>query len=163
MTIYAWPGLHSGVNTSEDAGQLTRNTFVTDFADTAQRPATLGIGDDLLIGYIPAGEKFVPNLSEFSIPLMDSAGSPLGDYSLGVGGDSADPDAFVGTAAAETAVVISGEDFILATSEVGNRNVMTPIYLRVLTAWATVASTGKIVCRVVSRPWSRSLDGEGPT
>lgn len=163
MSVYAWPGLASGIKTSEDAGQVSLNVFVTNLADIAQRPAALAIGDDLLIGYIPAGEKFVPHLSEFSLPITDSNGSPTGTYQLGVGGTTPDPDAFVGTANGSTAVTLSGEDFTLATAEVGNRYDVTPIYLRAIAAFATVQSVGKIVLRVASRPWDKALDGEGPT
>jgi hypothetical protein len=147
------PTLGASLRTSEDAGQITHNKFVFDFSK-AYAPAAIAATDRIFIGMVPAGEVLMPHLCLLSLPNMDTSG-PTGDYSIGAGTDD---DALKGSAAAETAVVLSGEDFIL-TNPVGSKTADTPIYLYFINAVNTPPVTGKVIFDQITRPWNDDIDG----
>lgn len=154
---YQSHGVSKNLRTSEDAGQLTYNRFVFDFAASYRPPTfTNASSDKIQIGEVPAGEVLVPHLCRIEIPAIDTHGSPTGDYSIGTADD---PDALKGTAASETAVVLTGEDILVQASGVGDRDEPTPIYLVALGAHATVAPTGKVVFEQITRPYDATIDG----
>lgn len=157
MTISRNPGVSKNVRTSEAAGQLSLNHFEFDFA-APYAPATFtnSTSDAIQIAEIPAGEVLVPHLCRISIPQLDTDGSPTGDYSIGT---EDDPDALKGTAASETAVVLTGEDILVQATPVGSRDQPTPIYVHARGAHATVATTGKVVVDLVTRPYDATIDG----
>lgn len=154
---YQNPATGKNVRTSEDAGQMTLNPFRFDFAGS-YRPATFtsASSDRIKIGEVPAGEVLVPHLCRISIPQLDTAGSPTGDYSLGVDGA---PASLRASAPSETAVVLTGEDLLVPATPIGSPDEPTPIYLTAVAAHATVAATGVIAFDQVSRPWDSSIDG----
>jgi len=151
------PGVSKNVRTSEDAGQLTLNHFEFDLA-ASYRPTSFAAttSDRIQIGEVPAGEVLVPHLCRIAVPVLDTHNSPTGDYSIGTADDA---DALKGTAASETAVVLSGEDLLVQPDGVGSRDQPTPIYLHALGAHATLAATGKVVFDQVSRPFDATIDG----
>ncbi|WP_202841965.1 hypothetical protein [Luteimonas saliphila] len=157
MTEYANPGVSKNVRASEDAGQLTYNRFTFDFA-ASYAPATFtnASSDRIQVGEVPAGEVLVPHLCRMDIPELDTAGSPTGDYSLGIAGAAASLRA---SAASETPVVLTGEDFLVPATPIGARDVPTPIYLSAVAAHATIAATGVLVFEQVTRPYDVTIDG----
>lgn len=157
MTTSANHGVSKNVRTGEAAGVPTLNPFVFDFA-ASYAPATFTsvTSDRIQIGEVPAGEVLVPHLCRISIPQLDSNGAPTGDYSIGTADD---PDALKGSAASETAVVLTGEDLLVQATPVGARDVPTPIYIHALAAHATVAVTGKVKFDQVTRPYDVTIDG----
>lgn len=110
----------------------------------------------LLIGYVPADCKMIRHLSRLEVPQLDSNGAPTGDFEIGT---AADPDALLASAAAETAVVVFGEDWRTdaATASIGSQTEDTPIYLRVSNVIATLG-TGTIVFDVAYRAWNSQID-----
>lgn len=147
------PTIGTSLRTSEDAGQLTHNKFVFDFA-APYAPTAIVAADRIQVGVVPAGEVLVPQLSLMSIPNMDTSG-PTGDYSIGTADD---PDALKAAAAAETAVVLFGEDWVL-TNPVGAKDVDTPIYVVFTNPVNTPPTSGKITFEQVTRPWDDQIDG----
>ena len=109
----------------------------------------------ILIGYVPADCVLIPHLTRLDIPQLDSNGAPTGDYEVGT---AADPDALKASAAAETAVVLFGEDFRQDTGPIGSKTEATPIYIRVSNVIATLG-TGTITFEPAYRAWRQLLDG----
>lgn len=138
-----------------EAGAVFIANSKFDFAVAAQRPASIGIGDMVQVGVVPAGCVLVQHLSRISLPSLDSAGSPTGDYSIGT---ALVPAALKAAAPAETAVVHTGED-LLAATVIGSRDVDTPVYAVFTTAVATVPTTGAIVANLAIRAFDGGFDG----
>ena len=155
MTTFRNPAVLAGKAVGTKAGELTINREVFDLANTGYRPSAIASGNLIQIGVVPAGNKLVPYLCLLQIPTLDSDGSPTGDYTLG---SANDPDALKGSAAAETAVNLSGEDFIVGTADLGALADDVPIYLKATNNIATLAATGKIVFDVVTRPYDSTVD-----
>lgn len=150
-TNYFNPDVQKNLRTAEDAGDVTVNVFVFDLANTAYKPASLGVGDTIQIGTVPAGEKLVSHLSRLDLPIFDTAGSPTATGTVGITGSAA---AIAGSQTlSATAKILVGSGFALATADVGDANVDTPVYLTFTGAAATLATTGKIVFHQVSRPF----------
>lgn len=148
-TKYFNPAVLRNLRVADDAGDVTCNIFVFDFADKSYAPATLGVGDSIQIGTIPAGEKLLPHLSRLDLPAVDTNGTPTGTFT---GGTASSAAALLASHAAQTAATIVGAGFALSTGEVGDANVDTPILLTMTAAVATVAATGKIGFEQFSRP-----------
>lgn len=110
----------------------------------------------ICIGYVPADCVMVRHLSRLEIPQLDSNNAPTGDYEVGT---AADPDALKASAAAETAVVLSGEDWRTDTDTgvIGSETEETPIYIRVSNVIATLG-TGTIVFDLVYRARNSRTD-----
>lgn len=118
-----------------------------------------GAGTDetlILIGYVPTDCVMVRHLSRAEIPQLDSNGAPTGDYEIGT---AADPDALKASAAAETAVVLSGEDWRTDTDTgvIGSQTEETPIYIRISNGIATLG-TGTIVFDLAYRAFNSRTD-----
>lgn len=156
MTTRTPPNTQAAAATATEAGGLTFNKFFYDFADKTYA-GNLAANDLLCIGVVPAGNKLVPHLSRIDMIQIDSGGAPTGDYSIG----TADvPDALKASTASETAAaILFGEDFALATAEVGSKTVDTPIYVKAINASQTTPTIGKIVSHLVTRPWDSASDG----
>ena len=150
-TNYSNPDVQKNLRTAEDAGDVTVNVFVFDFANAAYKPAALVSGDTIQIGTIPAGEKLVAHLSRLDLPIIDTNGAPTGTGTVGITGSAADIAASQTLSA--TAKILVGSSFALATADVGDPNVDTPVYLTLTANVATLATTGKIVFHQVSRPF----------
>lgn len=155
MATYKNPAVLAAKATPTCAGQPKINREVFDFANTAYRPAAIGVGDLIQIGVVPAGCKLVPQLSRISVPALDSNGAPTGDYEIGT---ATDPDALKATAPSETAVTLFGEDFNLTTADIGAKSVDVPIYLRAIAASATAPVAGKVIADLVIRPYDSYVD-----
>lgn len=155
MTDFKNPATLQGKAIPTEAGDLKINREVFDFANTTYRPAALTTADRIQVGTVPAGCKLVPHLSRLSAPTIDSNGAPTGDYTIGSNGD---PDALKGSAPSETAVVLSGEDFLLATADLGAKYVDVPIYVVPIANSATVPVTGKFIGDWVIRPYDSAVD-----
>lgn len=152
MTTRA-PNHFANVATPDGAGELAFEKFVFDLANTGHLPAAAGFAaNDLIqIGLVPAGHKLVPTLCRLDMIAIDTDGSPTGDWSVG---DSTTPAALKASTASEAAAATySGEDWALATAEVGAHYVDTPIYIKIINASATTPHTGKIVFYQAIRPW----------
>lgn len=106
------------------------------------------------IGFIPADCVLIPHLTRIDIPQLDAHGTPTGDYEVGT---AADPDALKAAAAAETAVVLFGEDLRQDTGPIGSATDVTPIYIRVSNVIATLGS-GVIVFEPAFRARRGVLD-----
>lgn len=149
------PNVVNGVATATEAGGLTINRGFYDFADKTYA-GNLAAGDKLCIGLVPRGQKLVPHLSRIDMIAIDTNGAPTGDYSIG---DDTTPTALKGSTASETAAaILSGEDFALATAEIGSNDADTPVYVVVINASATTPTTGKIQSWLVTRPWDSTYD-----
>ncbi len=136
-------------------GLLAYDRFEFDLS----KPYAVGAGADesiIVIGYVPVDCVLVPQLTKLTIPQLDSNGAPTGDYYVGT---LADTDALKGTAAAETATVLFGEDFLAPTAPVGSQAEATAIVIHVHNVIATLATTGKIVFEPVFRAWNPAIDG----
>lgn len=149
------PNIFNNVATPEAAGQLTLQKFVFDFADKAYS-SDIALGDKLQIGLVPKGHKLVPTLCRLDMLKIDTDVSPTGDYSIG---DDTTTTALKGSTPSETAAAtISGEDWALATAEIGSDVEDTPIYIYAIAASATTPTTGKIVFWQVIRPFDHDSD-----
>jgi len=132
-------------------GVVGYNRFTFDLS--ASYATGAGADESLIeIGFVPPDCKLIPYLSRLSIPQLDSNGGPTGDYEVGITGSTA---ALKAAAAAETAVVLSGEDFIDA--DIGSQTAAVPVYLRVSNVIATLG-TGTITFDVAYRAWNSDLD-----
>jgi hypothetical protein len=149
MTTSKNPNVDGPQATPCEAGGLKFNRHVFDFA-ASYAPAAVVTGALIQIGVVPAGNKLVPHLSRIAIPALDTNGAPTGDYTVG---SADDPDALKAAAAAETAVVLSGEDFTVVTSELGALAEDVPVYITATGDFATVAATGKVFADLVIRPF----------
>ena len=156
MSTYKNPAVDQGQATPLQAGELVLNRFEFDLAG-AYAPSDLNNGDLIQIGVVPAGCKLVPHLCRISVPQLDSDGSPTGDWTLG---STDDPDALKGSSAAETAVVLSGEDFTADTSDLGAESADVKVYLKVVADVATVPSTGVIAADLVVRAFNDRTDAD---
>ena len=149
MTIFANPNVTHNLRNTGNAAGLSINIFNFDLADSAYKPAAIGVGDKIQIGTIPAGDALVPHLCRIDVPIIDSNGTPTGSASIGTTGF---PSALNATGAVAAAQLLSGEDFALATAgNIGDANVDTPIYLTFTAAVATLAATGKITFVQITR------------
>lgn len=126
--------------------------------DLAAAYASGAATDETLIeiGIVPADCVMVRHLSRLEVPQLDSHVSPTGDFETGT---ATDPDALTSSAAAETAVVFSGEDFRTdtATGVIGSKTADTPIYMRISNVIATLG-TGVIYFDLAFRPWNDATD-----
>lgn len=155
--IYKNPQVQKNVNTAEDAGDLVHNQFTFDFAKSyAPGSTALGVGDQIQVGVVPAGEVLVPHLCLLRIPAIDSNGSPTGTAAIGT---ATTDNALKATASVAAAQTLSGEDFTLTTGPIGADNADTPIYLTIKAVMATQITTGKIIFDQVCRPWDSAFDG----
>lgn len=111
--------------------------------------------DLIQVGVVPAGCKLVPHLSSISIPAIDSNGAPTGDYMLGT---ATDADALKGSAASETAVILSGEDFDQVNGVIGSKTADVPIYVKAVADSATTPTTGSFIANWVIRPFEAGID-----
>lgn len=156
MTTYTNPATERSLVNTDSAGVLACNP--SKFAlGASYAPSDINTGDLIQIGIVPAGCKLVPHLCRISVPVLDSNGAPTGDYSIG---SATDPDALKDTAASETAVVLSGEDFTADTSELGARNVDVPVYIKALADSATTPTTGTIDVDLVIRAYDANVDSD---
>lgn len=117
-----------------------------------------GAGADesiIVLGYVPADCVLIPHLCRFDIPQLDAHVSPTGDYYLGT---EADTDALKGTAAAETAVVLSGEDLLVPATQIGSKTEAVAIVVHVHNVIATLG-TGTFTVDLAYRPWNTTTDG----
>jgi hypothetical protein len=137
-----------------EAGKVTLISNRFDFSKS-YRPTTIVAGDRIQIGVVPAGCKLVEHLSRVAIPSLDSAGSPTGDYSVGVQGA---PASLAAAAAAETPRTLTVAN-ILVPGNIGSDEVDTPIYAVFTNNVATVPSTGVIVADLAVRPYDSNIDG----
>lgn len=153
MTIHKNPASEKNVATPQQAGELVVQPCKFDFA-ASYTTDTLALNDQVLVGVVPAGAVLVQHLSRISLPAFETDGSPTGDYTVGT---DADPDALIGTGAAETARVLSGEDFT-AGNVVGDRFNDTPIYAKFSEAVTAVTTTGVITADLVFRAWQEGID-----
>ena len=154
MADFANPNINDVLPNVPDTGTIAFNRFTYDQA-ASYHAAAVSVGDRIQIGVIPAGQVMVQHLSRLSIPALEGA-TPLSDYTIGT---EADPDALKGTAASETAVVLTGEDFLVGADPIGHPAEDTPIYITSITANQTnVATTGKIVFEPALRAWRDDLD-----
>lgn len=156
MTTYANPAAERSLANTDSAGVLVCNPskFVL---GASYAPTDINNGDLIQIGIVPAGCKLVPHLCRISVPQLDSNGAPTGDYSIG---SATTAGALKGTAASETAVVLSGEDFVADTSELGARNVDVPVYIKALADSATTPTTGTIEADLVIRAYDATIDSD---
>lgn len=155
MSTYKNPNVDGPKSMPLQAGQPVIAPEVFDFANTGYRPTDVNNGDLIQVGVVPAGCKLVPHLSRLSIPQLDTNAAPTGDYTVG---SADDPDALKGSAAAETAVVLSGEDFTAGTSALGAKYVDVPIYVKAVADFATTAAAGKITADWVYRAFDSAVD-----
>lgn len=154
MTTSKNPNVDGPQATPCEAGGLKFNRHVFDFA-ASYAPAAIAQNDLLQIGVVPAGNKLVPHLSRISVPVLDSNGAPTGDYAIG---SEDNDDALKASAASETAVILSGEDFTAVTSELGALAEDVPIYIKAVNASATSPVTGKVIADLVIRPFDSAFD-----
>jgi len=154
MTIRA-ANIFANIATPEGAGEIALQKLFYDFADPAYS-GDVNLGDKLQIGLVPRGHKLVPHLCRLDMLAIDS-GSPTSDYTIG---DDTTTNALKTSTAGETAAAtLFGEDFALATAEIGSNLVDTPIYIYVTTAdSATPPTTGKINFWQVIRPFDSNFD-----
>lgn len=157
MSDFSNPNLGKSILPNTPAiGTLAFNQFVFDYAVASYRPSAIVVNDRIQIGTIPAGQVLVPHLSYLAIPQLET-GTPASDYTIGT---DAVPAALKGTAASETAVTLSGEDFLDPAAPVGHPTEDTPVYIKFITGnLAGIPTTGKIVFRPVTRAWRNDLDG----
>lgn len=156
MATYKNPAVDGPQATPCAAGELKTNRHVFDFAGN-YAPASIAVSDLIQIGVVPAGCKLVPQLSRASIPILDTNGAPTGDYTIG---SADDPDALKGSAAAETAVVLFGEDWTAVTGELGAKAEDVPVYITATAAAATAQVAGQIVADLVIRPFDSAVDAD---
>lgn len=155
-TNYTNPAAERSMANSDSAGQLVVNPFKFDVANTAYKPASLGIGDAIQIGIVPAGCVLLPHLSLVRIPALDTNGSPTGSASIGTAASAANLKATTAVSAAQT---LSGEDFLLVNGPIGSKTVDTPILLTFTAAVATLQTTGTIYADLAIRAWDANIDG----
>lgn len=154
MTDTVNPNVNDVLPNVPAVSALAFNRFVYDQA-ASYHSTDVNVGDRIQIGVIPAGQVMVQHLSRLSIPALEGA-SPASDYTIGT---DADPDALKGSAASETAVVLTGEDFLVGAEPIGSPDEDTPIYITFITAdQVNEAVTGKIVFEPVTRAWRDELD-----
>lgn len=150
------PAVRQGKAVPTEAGslKLLREVYTlgSSYAST-----DINNGDLIQVGVVPAGCKLVPHLSRLSVPAIDSNGAPTGDYTIG---SATDPDALKGTAASETAVVLSGEDFDLVNGALGAKAADVPIYVKAIADSATTPTTGSFVADWVIRPYDSAVDSD---
>ena len=147
--IYANPAVVRNLRTTDDASDLTVNIFNFDLADSAYKPASIANGDQIQIGTLPGGEALVPHLCRLDVPIIDSDGSATGSASIGTADT---PAALKATTSVAAALLLTNEDFALATAgTIGNANDDVPIYLTFTAAVATLATSGKITFVQISR------------
>lgn len=155
MTTYANPANSHKLPSPMLAGEITFRRFKFDLSDANYAPTTATIvANDLLeIGVVPAGMKLVPHLGHAEVPQLDSNGTPTGDFAIG---SATDPDALKGNQASETAVVMTGEDFLIVagTAELGAKEANVPIYIKAVNASATNPKTGVIYLDAFFRPYT---------
>lgn len=156
MTTYSNPAADRGAANVDSAGVVAVNRFKFDLAQS-YAPTDLNNGDLIKIGFVPAGCKLVPHLCCIKVPALDSNGSPTGDYTIGTADD---PDALKGSAASETAVTLSGEDFVLATADIGAKNVDVAVYIKAVADSATTPATGTVVADLAIRAYDSSIDSD---
>lgn len=148
------PAVRQGKAVPTEAGQLKVlhevYTLGASYAST-----DINNGDLIQVGVVPAGCKLVPHLSALRIPAIDSNGAPTGDYTIG---SATTPAALKGSAASETAVTLSGEDFLLASAELGAKAADVPIYVKAVADSATTPTTGSFVADWVIRPYDSAVD-----
>jgi hypothetical protein len=157
MTTYSNAGRLAAVVAASAANSLTVNRFDFNLAG-GERPTTKVAGDRIKIGVVPPLEKLVPHLCLLIIPQLDSNGAPTGDYSVG---SEDDADALKASAPAETAVTLSGEDFILTgTGDIGAEAEEVGIYITLDNTLATLALTGVIKFVQVTRPYDTTYDSD---
>jgi hypothetical protein len=117
-----------------------------DIANTSYGLPSLVANQLIQVGTVPAGHKLVAHLSRISVPVLDSNGTPLGDWTLGT---ATTANALLTTQQSETAAVFSGEDFVAAATdaratEIGSDLVDVPIYIKLTASAGTAAVTGVI-------------------
>jgi hypothetical protein len=157
MTAYSNAARIQAVVAASTANALNVNRFEFNLAG-GERPTTKVATDQIQIGVVPPLEKLVPHLCLLIIPALDSNGSPTGDYSIG---SADDPDGLKAAAAAETAVTLSGEDFILTgTGDFGAEAEEVPLYITLTNDIATLAAAGVIKFVQVTRPYDTTYDSD---
>ena len=150
------PAVRQGKAIPTEAGalKLLREVYTL---GASYASADINNADLIQVGVVPAGCKLVPHLSRLSVPVIDSNGVPTGDYSVG---SATAPGALKGTAASETAVTLSGEDFDLVNGALGAKSVDVPIYVKALADSATTPTTGSFVADWVIRPYESGIDSD---
>lgn len=157
MSTYKNPAVDQGQAVPCDAGVVVLNRFEFDLSNTSYAPTDINNGDLIQIGVVPANCKLIPHLSRVSIPALDSNGSPTGDYTVG---STVDADALKGSAASETAVVLSGEDFTVITSDLGTKASDVKVYIAAVADSATTPATGLIVAELAIRAYRSDTDAD---
>lgn len=158
MPTYSNPSLAPLTPIPSAVGPLIHDRRTFDPAAAAgYRPPSLIIGDDIVLFTVPAGCVLVPHLCRFAFPVIDSAGSPTGQASIGT---TAVPAALRAAQSVGTAVrVDSGEDFLQPAAPIGNPTEPVNVVLRFTAAVATLAASGQIVCDFVTRAYRTDIDG----
>jgi len=146
--------IFNNISTPEESGGIALQKLTYDMAGAYA--SAIAIGDKIQIGLVPKGHKLVPHLCRLDMIIIDSNVSPTGDYSIG---DDTTPAALKASTASETAAAtISGEDWALATAEIGSDVNDTPIYILAIAASATTPTTGKINFWQVIRAFDHNID-----
>lgn len=158
MPTYSNPSLAPLTPIPSSVGPLIHDRRTFDLAASAgHRPASLVSGDDIVLFTVPAGCVLVPHLCRFSFPVIDSAGSPTGQASIGT---TAVPAALRAAAVVSGAARIdSGEDLLQPTAPIGHPTEPVNVVLRFTANVATLATTGQIVSDFVVRAYRTDIDG----
>lgn len=155
MATFKNPAVLQGKPVPTQANQIAPVREVFDLANPAYRPAAVANGDRIQIGVIPAGCKLIPHLTCIRLPQIDSNGTPTGQAQIGTAND---PDALRAAGAVNAAQTLSGEDFTLATADLGAKFEDVPVYLAFTANVATLAASGKIVVDLALRPYDSAVD-----
>lgn len=153
MSKFANPKLTPKV-TPFAVGALYVDRQVFDLSDLAYKPSALAIGDLIQIGIVPAGCTLVPQLSTASIAILDTAGSPTATYTIGTEASAA---SLLASKNGNAVVTVAPGGFLNPT--IGSPDTDTPIYAKVTTAAATLATSGKITVNLVLRAYQPEIDG----
>jgi hypothetical protein len=149
---YQNPSISKNVRTAEEAGDVTNNHFVFDFAQASYAPTALAAADRIQIGEVGTGEVLIPYLCRFAIPAFATSGN----YTIGTDDNST---ALQGSTSSAAATTLVGSAILTPGAVVGSEAQPTPIYLFAAGAIAGVVTTGKIVFDQITRPYDQTIDG----
>lgn len=124
----------------------------------AQVIPAMGVGDQIEIGVVPAGSKLIPALTHGNVPILDSNGAPLAQYSIGTATTAAALKA--ATTAAVALVIKPGDLLATAGAEIGSAVSDVPIYATFTVAAATPAVVGVIKLNMQLRAFNSEYDVE---
>lgn len=164
MPTYRNPSLSQLTPIPSAVGVLIHDRRTFDLAAGAgYRPPSLVNGDDIVLYEIPAGQVLVPHLCRFSLPQIDSNGTPTGQASIGhiinTPTPTAVPASLRAAAAVSAARIDSAEDLLQPAAPIGHPTSPTLLVLRLTANVATLATTGQIIADVVTRAYRSDIDG----